>query len=474
MSSASPMRPADTLRARLAIWYVAALTLTLSAFAVLLYVWLAQTLYRHHDSELQANADRISTLLRDVAAGEEPIARALRVTDSVPRMVMVRGRHGELIYRSPLLEIAEPTIGQHEALVHAAAHAPSNSEFFTASLERLGLVRFICTPLEGVDSSYLQVGNPLGDVPATLHAVRTASIILVPLIVVIMSFGAWLIAGRALAPLAVINVTLQDIQATDLSKRVEVNPADRDLHALVRTINGLLSRLDRAFHDLRAFTADASHQIQTPLAIMKGTIEFMRRASNPEQRDALLDDLDKEVNDMSAVVSDLQTLSLADADRQQVKQVELDFSAVCRDVVEIMTALGEQQNVRVEGDIEPDIRLTGDPVKLRQVLLNLGDNAIKYTPAGGCVRCALHRDGAWAVVVVSDTGVGIDEADVPQIFERFYRATAEHNTASGTGLGLAIVKRFVEVHSGTIAVTTARGKGTQFSVRLPTRVLSKL
>lgn len=460
------MRKADTLRARLALWYLLALTLTLAAFAFLLYAWLSQTLHRHHDSELEANALRLSDVLAPVPVSQDLIAEALRAMDSVPRLVMVRNGRGELIYRSPLLQVAEPTIGQHEALVHAAVHAPVNPEFFTATLERLGLVRFICTRIAATEPAYLQVGNPLGDVPATLHAVTTASIVLVPAIVVITSFGAWLIAGRALAPLATIDATLRDIQATDLAKRVEVNPADRDLHALVVTINGLLARLDRAFDDLRKFAADASHQLQTPLTIIKGTIEFMRKVPHAAQQTALLDDLDREVNDMSAIVSDLQALSLADADLQIAKRTQVDLSALCHEVVDVLNALAESRDVRVEHDISPGIHLVGQAVKLKQVLLNLGENSIKYTSPGGVVRVALRREAAWAVLEVTDTGRGIDEADLPRIFDRFYRATDEHGV-TGTGLGLAIVKRFVEVHDGTIDVKSRAQQGTRFTVKLP-------
>ena len=463
----SRMNRARTLRSTLAIWYVCALTLTLSAFAVLLYVWLTQTLYRHHDTELRANALRLARTLSAVAMSEVPIAQALRGTDSVPRMIMVRGGKGELIYRSPLLQVVEPSIGRHSALVHAAAQAPSDPEFFNATLERLGLVRFICTPIEGIDAAYLQIGNPLGDVPATLHSVRNASIALVPIIVLVTSFGVWLIAGRALAPLATINSTLRDIQATDLSKRVAANPADRDLHALVVTINGLLARLERAFDDLRKFAADASHQLQTPLAVMKGTIEFVRRTPQSDQQTILLDDLEKEVSDMSAVVSDLQSLSLADADLQLARRSEFDFSALCRDVVEIVTALGESRNVRIQASLQPDLRLKGDAVKLKQVLLNLGDNAVKYTPPGRFVRFRLYGDGGLAVFEVADTGSGIDPADLPHIFDRFYRSSTERERTTGAGLGLAIAKRFVEVHDGTITVESQPGEGTLFSVRLP-------
>lgn len=464
MSFANLIAPTESLRARLTFWYLSALAVALSTFALLLYGWLGQTLYRHHDADLEANAARITRALVGVATVEPAVAQALRTIDAVPRMTMVRGREGELIYRSPLLQVAEPTIGRHEALVHAAAHAPAAPEFFNVSLEQSGLVRFICTPIPGDPAAYLQIGNPLGDVPATLHAVAVASLVLIPLVVLFTSMGGWLIAGRALAPIAFISGTLRDIQATDLSKRVELNPADRELHDLVNTINGLLARLNRVFDDLRQFAADASHQLQTPLAVMKGTIEMIGRA--PTERQAtLLDDLDQEVNDMSAVIADLQALSLADADIQRAQRQEVDFSALCLEVIDIVSALGEARHVVVHGDIPPGVRLVGDEVKLKQVLLNLGDNAIKYTPPGGVVRYRLRRDAAFAVVDVSDTGHGISAADLPRVFERFYRATG--GAARGAGLGLAIVKRFVEVHQGEISVSSEPARGTTFSIRLP-------
>lgn len=466
ISSVNPTMRLDTLRARLTWWYVVALTLTLSAFAALLYAWLGRTLYRHHDSELLEDAGRIAILLRHTPLNDQAIEHEIATLDSAPRLLMVRNGEGELLYRSPLLRVAEPTIGHHEALIHAAAHAPRDPEFFTIALEQSGPVRFICTPIERTPAAYVQVGNELGDVPATMHAVAIASIALVPVVVVLTSFGGWMIAGGALAPIDSMNTTLQAIGATDLSRRVEVRPGDRELNSLVGTINGLLGRLDRAFGDLRDFTADASHQLQTPLTVMKGAIEFARRAPPSH---AVLDDLEEEITDMSAVVSELQSLSLADADSQHAVRTTLDFSQLCRDATEILEALAESKAVHVTADIAPGITLTGDPAKLKQVVLNLGDNAIKYTPSGGSIslRMGVSRDGDAVVLDVSDSGVGIPEEHLPRIFDRFFRVPGSAVKTRGTGLGLAITKRFVELHNGTIDVSSRGGSGTTVSVRFP-------
>lgn len=467
MSFASLIRPHSSLRARLTFWYVSALTLTLSAFAILLYASLSRTLYRHHDHELLADGDRVAGLLSTTTLNEDSIASALRGREGLLPFLMVRDGSGELIYRSPLLQVAEPSIGHHEALIHAAAKATTEPEFFTVTLERTGLVRFICTPINGPRAAYLQIGNPLGDVPETLHAVAIASAVLVPVVVLLTSVGGWLIAGRALAPIESIDGTLRAIEATDLSKRVEVRPTDRELQGLVRTINGLLARLERAFHDLRNFTTDASHQLQTPLSVMKSTIEFARRRPAETEIPPLLDDLEEEVDDMSSVVADLQTLSLADAELHPAHRTEVEFSTLCFDAAEIISALGEARSVVVQADVSPDVRVTGNPHKLKQLLLNLGDNAVKYTSSGGRVLFRLRQENGQALLQVSDTGIGIAPNELPRVFDRFYRAPSANGGARGAGLGLAIAKRIVEVHHGSIDVSSIPGSGTTFSVRLP-------
>ena len=460
------MKPADTLRARLTLWYVAALSLALTAFALLLYVWLGSTLYRHHDSELRTNSERIARLLADVPLNEPAIASVLKRIDAPPRLLMIRNMQGELVYRSPVLQVAEPTIGHHEALVHAAAHAPRDPEFFTVTLERMGAVRFICTPIDRTPPTYVQVGNALGDVPTTMHAIAIASATLIPVVILLTSFGGWIIARRALAPIDAIDSTLRSIEATDLSRRVDLHPADRELRGLVRTLNGLLARLERAFTDLREFTADASHQLQTPLTVMKSTIEMARRA-DARPIEVLLDDLDEEITDMSTVVSELQALSLADADTQDGMAADVDLSAVCEDAIEILAALGEMKDVTIASDIAQGIHVAGGLQKLKQMILNLGDNAIKYTPAGGRVSLALRVDGAAAILDVADTGIGIPAPELPHVFDRFYRVSSTGVKPTGSGLGLAIAKRIVEVHGGTIAAESTLGEGTRFRVTLP-------
>ena len=468
MSFASRVKAPDTLRARLTFWYVSVLTLALAVFAALLYAWLGRTLYQHHDQELLADADRIAHALVRTPLNQDSIERALNRTEGgSQQLLLIRDHQGELVYRSPLLQVAEPTIGHHEALVHAAANAPQDPEFFTVTLEHSGPVRFICAPIDREPAAYVQIGNPLGDVPATLHAVALASAALVPLVVLLTSFGGWIIAGRALGPIGSIDDTLRAIEATDLSRRVEVHPPDRELSGLVGTINGLLARLERAFRDLREFAADASHQLQTPLAVMKGTIETARLDGVRADLPAMLDDLEQEITDMSTVIADLQTLSLTDADEPPKVNRVVDFSAACAEAVEIIAALGEAQNVVVQAELAPGALVVGDATRLKQLVLNLGDNAVKFSPGAGRVDIRLDTSDTSVTLQVRDRGVGIPPRELPRIFERFYRGSHASTVARGTGLGLAIAKRIVELHHGTITASSTQGEGTTLTVVLP-------
>lgn len=464
MSFATRKRPVNTLRARLTVWHLSILTVTLTVFATLCYGVLAQSLYRHHDDELARQASDLIRALRATALTDADIGRALAGTPIASRFVMIRDHRGELVYRDPALEAAEPTIGRHEALVHAATATARTPTFFTVALERSGDVRFVCVPM-GPDA-YVQVGDPLGDVRDTLRAVTRASLPLIPAMLLLSGIGGWMTTKRALTPLHTIAATLRNIQATDLSRRVEIHPTDAELTALVSTLNELLDRLQRSFDSLRQFAGDVSHQILTPLTVINGALDAARRAPAVASADrAWLDESSRQVDDIRAIVSDLQAFALADA--PVTTAAAADLSDIVREAADIVAALAEPGHVTVRATIQPHVLVRGDAVRLKQVVLNLGDNAVKYTPPGGRVTLALEADTRRAVLRVTDTGIGIPDRDLPRLFDRLFRADAADRSARGAGLGLAIAKRIVDAHHGRIAVESTPGEGSTFTVTLP-------
>lgn len=455
----------SSLRARLTAWYVAVLAAALVMFAALLYGSLSRQLYAHHDEELTAEGAHIASLLSDTSSP----AQLARVLDSVrggESLVLVMNASGELVYRSAALRAGEPALGRHEVLIHAATKGATRAQFFTAVLQSAGAVRFICLPLPNQRGLYLQVGQPIGEVGDTLRFVMATSLVLIPIVLALTGLGGLVIARRALAPMERIRTTLEAIQAEDLSRRIDVHPREVELGQLVGTLNRLLDRLARAFASLREFAGDASHQLQTPLTVMKGSIDVaLSGPQDPVAYREVLEQVAQEADTMSVILVDLRSLSLADAPVNRATS-PVDLSAVISEAAELIVALGETADIPVALSIEPGIFVRGDAVRLQQVVFNLGENAVKYSRPGERVLISLGRDDAQAVLRVSDSGAGIPEEDLPHIFERFYRAGRAAQRAEGTGLGLAIVRRIVDAHGGQIDVRNRPGAGACVTVRL--------
>ncbi|HXG70382.1 MAG TPA: ATP-binding protein [Gemmatimonadaceae bacterium] len=457
----------DSLRARLTLWYAAVLAVALVIFALLLYGALARQLYAHHDEELAAHAEHVQRLAGGEGSAQQ-ITAAITGLREGPALLMLRDSSGRMVYRSPALAAGDAGLGEHDALVHAAMQGRTVAQFFTTRLEGIGTVRFICVPARGADGVYLQIGQPLGDVDETLRFFVTAALILIPVALALTSVGGFVLARRALTPVERIRSALEAIQAEDLSRRIDAHPREAELGRLVMSVNALLDRLARAFASLREFAGDASHQLQTPLTVMKGSVEVA--LSTPRAAASYrgtLEEVAQEVDTMVAILADLRTLSLADAPVVRRTDARVNLSEVFSEAADIISALGESAGVAVETTVAPGVFAHGDPVRLQQVVFNLGENAVKYSRPGDRVRIALAREGAEAVLTISDSGVGIAAADLPHIFDRFYRARGTGHRTDGSGLGLAIVRRIVEAHGGRVAAQAAPGSGATFTVHLP-------
>jgi signal transduction histidine kinase len=452
-----------TLKARTTLWNVLVIASALGLFAVLLYAWLARTLYGHHDGDLREEAKRV---LASVSSTADPIAalQALDKEGAVAPYLMIRDTHGNVVFRSERLAKVEPDIGAHEVLAHAAMSGVTEEQFFTVNLAR-GPVRFTCVPLATPSETYLQLGRPLGDVGMMLEVVTLASIVLIPIVIAVTSFGGLLIARRALRPVDVIATSLESIQATDLSRRIDPHAPDVEVKRLTSSINQLLDRLGTSFKTMREFTADVSHQLQTPLTVMKGTINSAQHGDDAD-RSRALDALSDEVNALTATLQDLRDLALADADSAEPRGGPVAVSEVFAEAGELVGALAEAHGVTCETQIEPGLRVWGNAVRLRQLMLNLGENAVEFTPAGGRVRIEAARRDGMVVARVSDTGPGIPADLLPRVFDRHVHGQPAGNKAR-SGLGLAIVKRIVDAHGGKVTIESTPGAGTTALITLP-------
>jgi signal transduction histidine kinase len=276
------------------------------------------------------------------------------------------------------------------------------------------------------------------------------------------------IARRGLQPLEAVVSASQRMAAGELDTRVPVPPGRDEVGRLARAFNDMASQLDAAFAAQRAFVADASHELRTPLAALRGQVDVLRRAlrDEPVDADRLADSLRRELARLSRLVDDLLVLARLEAvGPAALAPKSVDVCSVAADVCAQVAALPAARQRQIRLDAPGPVRITADSERLHQVLLNLVDNAVKYTPPGGCVAVRVERAARGARIAVQDSGPGIADADLPHLFDRFYRA--ESGRRGGAGLGLAIARAIVAAHGGHISAANSPRGGAIFSVEIP-------
>lgn len=315
---------------------------------------------------------------------------------------------------------------------------------------------------------YLQISRPLRDVEMTLSTLTGILLGGGAIALALTAAGAAVLSSRALTPIDQITRTAQSIvRAEDLGQRVPVPLQQDELHRLAVTINELLERLERLFNAQRRFVADVSHELRTPLAAMQGNLEVLERGGldNPELAREAVADMRRETGRLIRMVNDLLLLAQSDA-REQLRCEPVELDTLLLEVYRELRPLAGGVALRIGA--EDQVTVPGDRDRLKQALLNLGVNALQYTPPGGYVTLGLEQRDGYALLTVSDTGVGISEEDLPHIFDRFYRADRSRSRYSGgAGLGLSIVKRVAEAHNGYATVASVPGRGSTFAIWLP-------
>ena len=326
-------------------------------------------------------------------------------------------------------------------------------------------LRVITVPLviNGDVRGYIQVASSLRTVDAAMDRLLKIMIIVGGVTLLLSLLLGEYLTTRALRPIDTIAQTAQQITAADdLSRRIPYAGQD-ELGQLTRIFNETLGRLDRLFNAQRRFVADVSHEMRTPLTTIRGNLGLMQRLGYDEEAVAAIDG---EAQRMTRLVEDLLLLAKADAGRLSLEKSLVELDTLLLEIYNQAQLLSESVDVRL-GSID-QARVMGDPDRLKQLLLNLVSNGLKYTPEGGSVTLSLRRDTEWVRIAVSDTGIGIPAEDLPHIFDRFYRVDKARSRAQGgTGLGLSIAKWIAEAHGGELAVESAVGIGSTFTITLP-------
>jgi two-component system OmpR family sensor kinase len=473
-------------RAKLTIAFVAGMIAV--AITLFLAVLTARNNAVYHDIAQYAAAqgDLAARVITDAAqSGEKVLAngdtalipvltpRLVARLQIVPGYIVVVDTAGRAVYRSSDVMRLK---GQDMATLQTQLEdLPKSGEALIFSLD-------------SVQEKLLFVSHSLPGTPAGLSRIASGAVatrasevpreylldasLIVPLIIVAAGLGAFVFLGRTQRQLAEITTEVAAItDGRSLHRRLALSEETTDFADLVTTLNAMIGRLETSFGALRRFTADASHELKTPLAVLRADVErAMHHNSTQTERMVALEEALQEVRRMTDLVESLLTLARADEGRFDIYREPIELQPLVQEVYETALILGEAQGVTVNLPFTTDVVVMADRTRLRQLFLNLVTNAIKYTPAGGKVELGLGRHPDNVTFAVRDTGIGISAADFPHIFERFWRADRVRSRMSergGFGLGLAISQWIAQAHGGTLTASSRLGRGSLFTVTLP-------
>ncbi|HYR42645.1 MAG TPA: heavy metal sensor histidine kinase [Terriglobia bacterium] len=323
-------------------------------------------------------------------------------------------------------------------------------------------------PAEG-DLYLLVVGASMQSMEDTLNSLVTALAWLIPTGVFLAAVASWFMAGKALKPVAALGKAAGEIAVSSLDRRLPVRGTNDELDQLAAKFNDTLARLENAVGEMKQFTASISHELRTPLAVLRGEAEVaLMQANSTEQYRRVLASQLEEFEKLSRMINQLLTLARAESGEVAIAHEPVNISSMTHGLAEQLEPVAASKDVSLSWNCDHDVTLRGDASWFERIILNLVDNAIKFTPPGGHVWITVSGNASDAILEIADDGMGIAPEAVPHIFERFYRTDPSRaNRADGAGLGLSLVKWAVDQHHGSIHVESSPGRGTHLTVKLP-------
>ena len=456
-----------SVRVRLTLWYVAVFGSLLVAFSVFMYQVLAQNLYARLDQSL---TDTAGLVVGEFQSEIEENGGAIDVSAvQALNELQIRGVYLAIFDDEGNLLASNSDWGNLPASPNYRSNGTEPRLFTVKAVDDAG-VRVIVVPLSNGGTLYsIAAGESLQHLIDQLRSIRRTFYLGFPASLLIAGIGGFLLAKKSLAPVVAMAKQADRISANNLHERLYAGEQNDELQQLARVFNDLLARLDGSFESMRGFVADASHELRTPLAIIRGEadVALSEDRAPAEYRDALVI-IQDEAKRVSRIVDDMMALARADAGQRKLRIEEFYLNDLVEECCKAATVLALTKGVSLSTDPMPDISFRGDQDLLRRMFLNLLDNAIKYTPAGGSVSVAVECEHACVQLIVADTGIGIAAIHAEHVFDRFYRVEKARSRADGgTGLGLAIAKWVAESHNGSIELSSRPGLGSTFTVSLP-------
>jgi len=453
------------------MWYAGLLTGAFLLFSVTLYQVLrnylesslAQTLSRRSEqitASLMAGMDK---------TGERYVAdqiAARYAPENYERFIRLTRPDGSVLYASGRTASFDPT------RLPPLTVNDVKGDFVQKELLRDGRLLLVTVKVFQANDGrrfLIESGGPMAPIETILSHLLFSLLIGVPLLGLVAVGGGFLLVGRALAPVVKIAQSAEQITLHNLNERLPLTKTGDELEHLSLALNRMIARLSDAFEHNRRFLADASHELRTPLAAWRGEMESVVEQTRdlPELRDRAGSALE-EVDRLAKIVEALFAISRLDAGEAQQEWARFDLAPLAASTTEQMSLLAEDKGVSVSCKVQGKVSVDGDRARIKQVVVNLLDNAIKYTPSGGSINLDVSAREDKAVIEVADTGIGIPPNALPHIFERFFRVDkARSRDAGGAGLGLAIVKSICVAHGGQVRVESEEGHGSRFKVELP-------
>lgn len=440
------------IKTKMMLWYSALLIVLLGIFIPYVYYAMSQSMYADEEAMIKADA-----------------AQAVSMTGIEDNRIIL----SENGYA--------PISGTFITVYDTSGHTifdNSHLAWFDSDKPLYGRIRTVNSPdgqmllydqpiyNDTVVIAWIRALRPLKSVNDTLHSLRILFLVAIPVYIILVVLGSLFIAGKSLSPIDRITRTAQAIGQGDLTKRLNMAKNEDEVGRLAVTFDEMLDKLQAAFKRERQFTSDASHELRTPIAIISAHAEesLIGNKSLGEFKEAM-EIILKESRKMGQMISQLLMLSRSDEGKSKLEIENINLDLIIRDVADEMKAFANDSGIDIYLNINENIKIKADQTLMTRLLINLIDNAIKYNIKGGWIKVSSYVEEGTAKIIVEDSGIGILKDDIPNIFQRFYRAD-KARTRNGTGLGLSIVKWIVEEHNGKISVDSEVGKGSRFEVDL--------
>lgn len=480
-----------TIRLRLTLWYTALLGVTLILFSFLFYSTLAANLWMQTQQEAARQASEVADTLAQQLQGNILIIRNNPTRVQFPDLdffsnsvgVQIIDLNGMILKRSNNMG---PMSVQNYAIALPTIRNGKSHRFYTTSENGTPLLVYTVPIIANqIIAGAVQIIKPVAAVEDTLNQVSRYLIIGTAFSLILAAIVGAFLARRALAPVDTITQTVGTISRTkDLSRRLNITNDSSEVGQLAATFNEMLDRIQQLFRTQERLIADVSHELRTPLTTVQGNLELLRRYSATVAQDPgraqqigqtlqeLMSEAESETARMSTMVTDLLTLAQVDSGALQLQREAVEMDTLLLDVYRQARRIAQTRRgpnaLEIRLGSEDQALVYGDRERLRQIMLNLADNAIKYTPNGGIITFSLEKDNQWVKVSVSDTGIGISAEDQAFVFDRFYRTDkARSRELGGSGLGLSIAQWLAYAHQGKVTVASELQEGSTFTLWLP-------